>query len=257
MWTVRADACIVSEFDVDDDNSWQWISTEDKKHAHMGQKNTTYYFDAYALYGYEDYIYDGISMWGNNIVCTEVLDPDVAKGTFAKTTGLLVGPGGGNVAAHTQIQVDTSSMHITNWTITICSSYFAGFSEYEKKLTIAHEIGHTYGLEHVNITNSIMYPTVSESLAIRNGDIIGMSVMTHTHTHSNYTYKPLASMRHEQTCGSCGGYTESTCAVTSSWHSGNTHYYEYDCPCGNYDLVTKPCAGNCIDIMEQGNLETE
>lgn len=161
---------------------------------------------------YHERLTEGKNMWGSNISFQRVSSlssanvecnasanfPSYSANAFAVTTY----PGG-----------DTVPFHNKKYTLTVNNATFLSLSDFEKKLVYAHEIGHVYGLGHVNITSQIMYPNKPLStMGIRAADLRGMKWMTHTHecsssTSSTYnTYEWQDTTLHRKRCVSCKSY---------------------------------------------------
>ena len=180
-------------------------------------------------------------MWGTYISCTE--GNSSSKGTI--TVSAL--DNGANAA--TLPSYNASNHHITNWTITIYSTNFNGNTTNGKNRTIAHEIGHVYGLGHVSFSSQIMYHTYSETKNVTSYDKAGMNVMTHTHTHTgsySITLEQYSTFTHKVRCNTCKAYYLSNCSYTD-YHSGTKHYLVINCSCGNHTTQSWTCNGNpCI-----------
>lgn len=261
VWAVHSNAiCYGTQYDVSATNGWQRCKRQDRVFAHMGQKSTTYYYNIYDMSGLDIYIDEGISMWGNYISCNYVANSNNAMGTIVTRMDTYKDPATNSVAvAYTDIKMNSTTKHIYEWTITICLKEFGELDSPIKSLVMAHEIGHAYGLDHTQVSGKLMSSSTTTMSSITADDRMGMSVMTDTHTHANfYNYERIDStMKHEQTCSQCHAYGTVNCVIDSSWHSGNKHYYKYNCLCGNKETTSVPCTGNCVDIMEHDDSETE
>lgn len=232
-----AQATEISSFNTDDATGW----TRWDFFCHMGQKNTTYTYASSAIKSeYSSYVENGIAMWGSLISCTEVSTN--AVGLITETADWM------EANAKTTVQYN-SSKHITGWTITIYP-LFSFNSTTGRNRTLAHEIGHVYGLGHVTNTAQIMYTDYSDTKSVTAADQRGMKVMTHEHTHTGSYNSATAQHNdtsHKTRCTTCRAYSILTCTFTSNWHSGNLHYYQFNCACGNTSLISFPCTGgSCI-----------
>ena len=148
--------------------------------------------------------------------------------------------------ADTALSYDSNTKHIDSWTITIYKNSFDGNADAGKYRTIAHEIGHVYGLSHFNNPNQIMYESYSVTKNVTNNDKRGMNVMTHTHTHSgtySTTLEQYSSYSHKVRCSICLSYHLATCTSTN-YHHGRRHYLDVNCACGNTTSTSWVCSGN-------------
>lgn len=129
---------------------------------------------------------------------------------------------------------------------------FDGNASAGKYRTIAHAIGHVYGLGHVEYSSQIMYPVYSASKSVTSYDKAGMNVMTHAHTHSGSyptTLEECSVYAHKARCTTCRAYRLVNCSHTD-YHSGSTHYLIVDCACGNEYTQSWACSGNpCIVLF--------
>ena len=130
-----------------------------------------------------------------------------------------------------------------------------------KSKTIAHEIGHVYGLHHVNQPNQIMYSSASESKYVTSYDTAGMDVMTHSHMHTgtySTTLEQHSAYTHKSRCDTCHAYHFANCSYTD-YHSGMRHYLVVNCSCGNQHTESWSCSGNpcMLPFLNSANHETE
>ena len=107
------------------------------------------------------------------------------------------------------VSVDSNG-HRTKFTITIYSVNFLGSytNVNGRNRTIAHEIGHAYGLGDISQSSNIMYGSYSTLKQVTTQDIWGMKVVTHQHNHSSSTtgtYSQLNASYHNVVCSSCYG----------------------------------------------------
>ena len=93
--------------------------------------------------------------------------------------------------------------------INIYSASFDSNATAGKYRTIAHELGHVYGLgDMTSFSNHIMYAVYSTTKNVTSDDIWGMKVVTHVHIHGTLfmgTYEIVDASYHDITCNSCHG----------------------------------------------------
>src|SRR4030042_1807251 len=125
----------------DDDAGW---TLYEPSHSHMGFIQTTYkFYDSAVEENYGENFNDGIELWGSLITITKILMGNMGAVDAEYNEG-------SNSTAYTHGQYhDPSTNHWTSWIITINSYRFDDKSAEGKARTIAHEIGHVYGLHHV------------------------------------------------------------------------------------------------------------
>lgn len=223
------------------DDATRWTNLNPSTTSHMGTKNTTYsYASSTVKNNYSSYVSSGIALWGSRISCTE---SSSSMGTI--TVSAL----DSNANATLTPSYSPATKHMLSWTLTIYSKNFDGNTDAGKKNTIAHEIGHAYGLGHVDYSNQIMYHTYSETKGITSYDVAGMQVMTHAHTHKgsySKAFEQYSAYKHKVRCTTCKAYSIDTCTY-SDYHSGAKHYLEVNCTCGNKRSESWNCSGSpCI-----------
>ena len=171
--------------------------------GHMGTKNTTYSYESADIKGiYENYVLGGIALWGTNISMTYTPTQAAATGLFGVTDGAV------DYTATTFVSGVGSNGHRTKYSINISSVNFNSSSNAGRYRTIAHEIGHAYGLGHVANSGQIMYGTYSTTKNVTTQDLWGMKVVTHVHMHSTSTtgtYSEYSHAYHKVVCSSCKG----------------------------------------------------
>ena len=123
----------------------------------MGSRYTTYSFNEGAPYleEYYDEVRAGVALWGNYISCVES-----ANGEGLIT--LSLGEGTRKIAEATPIPTYNSDNHVVKWTITIYHGKFQSACEDGLgPLVIAHELGHVFGLAHVEGQHRLMYENLT------------------------------------------------------------------------------------------------
>lgn len=170
--------------------------------GHMGTKSSTYTFESSAVQSsYETDISNGIALWGSNI-SLRYTGQSSAAGIISQSDSET------NATASLSVVNCDSNGHRTNYILTIYKLNFDSNSSAMKTRTIAHEIGHAYGLGHVSTSTDIMYGTASATKSVTSQAIWGIKVVTHVHTHSSTTtgtYEQYNSSYHYVTCSSCLG----------------------------------------------------
>ena len=162
----------------------------------------TYTFESSAVQSsYETDISNGIALWGSNI-SLRYTGQSSAAGIISQSDSET------NATASLSVVNCDSNGHRTNYILTIYKLNFDSNSSAMKTRTIAHEIGHAYGLGHVSASTDIMYGTASATKSVTSQAIWGIKVVTHVHTHSSTTtgtYEQYNSSYHYVTCSSCLG----------------------------------------------------
>ena len=226
----------IADLYTDEGTGWQkWGN------RHMGSKYTTFSYGS-GLTDYYDEIQAGIAMWGSYINFTQVSSN--AMGTIQLSTDPFI------VYPATTSSTYDSQGHITSWTITIYRSNFnTEINRDNAAVVVAHEIGHVYGLNHVTRTIDIMYNDYSGNQRVSSFDKLGMNVMTHTHVHNSgttYAIQSHSTTQHKKRCETCYAYHIVDCSYSSHYHSGNYHYLQLSCGCGNSGLKQISCSPlNC------------
>lgn len=251
--------------------------------CHMGKATTTYKFETEeAEEQYGSLVSSAFDLWDSaGINCS--YSASSTEGTIEIVQGLEYNGLSGADSLD-------SSGHVLTWTIQLSKSYLddATKANTVKMKTIAHELGHVYGLGHVDNKYQIMYGVEFAFKEVKPADRVGMQVVSHIHSHtSDYskTYEAINSTQHKAICSTCLMYkiencskffvnknstqhevkcsycslsTLENCSYTSI-HSGNTHYAYFNCMCGNTEIMSWPCSGNpCIEPYSiQPEYETE
>lgn len=239
-FAITAYASSIDSFLVD--SSTRWTNYSNGLTIHRGSKNSTYQYSSSSVKStYSAYVTNGIGLWGSYISCTESSSSPIGTITVSAMDS--------DANATLAPSYSPSTMHISSWTLTIYSNNFDGNTDAGKYRTIAHEIGHAYGLGHVNYSSQIMYHTYSESKNVTSYDKAGMNVMTHAHTHTgsySTTLEQYSTYSHKVRCSTCKAYSLDNCSSTN-YHSGSTHYFVFNCSCGNHNTQSWACSGNpCI-----------
>ena len=238
--SVSADS--LSWFSTDETTGWGICGIHKMNYLHMGSKTTTYTYVSAAVKSVLQSSFEaGIDMWGSYISCDE--SSTSSAGIVSLVTNLS------NFTARVRIVAsETDENHVGEWEMEVNAINFQNCSTAGQKRTIAHEIGHVYGLDHVSNENQIMYHTYSEDKNVTANDRNGMKVMTHVHTHSNVNYDRvmLENNYHEKRCPTCKLYVTARCTFTER-HSGRYHYYEFNCECGRLIIERYACTGSpCV-----------
>ena len=197
-------------------------------HRHIPSRSTSFrYADDGITDDYRSYVEDGIALWGTTLSCTES-----ESGIGLITSNIMYG---GDATAATLSEYD-SSRHVTSWSITIYPSNFEELPSASKIRTIAHEIGHVFGLHHVDNSRQLMYGYASTTKDVTWFERWGIYTLTHTHVHNDettYAIEQHSVTQHRRRCETCYAFYLVDCTYTSQYHSGNYHYFQMACSCGN------------------------
>ena len=100
--------------------------------------------------------------------------------------------------------------HITKFKMEMNRYNYDKLSSATQQRTLAHELGHTLGLNDVyasSLSGNIMYYSSSSTKSVTDKDKTGARFVQHVHTmHVNFTYEPLDRPTHACRCGACGAY---------------------------------------------------
>lgn len=226
----------IADLYTDGGSGWQKLDNR-----HMGSKYTTFSYGT-CLTTYYDEIQAGISMWGSYINFTQVSSN--AMGTIQSVDDYYYGYSAYVNSAY------NSQGHVTSWTLTIYQDEFNyEINRSNAAVVIAHEIGHIYGLGHVTRDRDIMYNDFSGNQRVSSFDKLGMMVMTHSHVHideTTYAIQQHSVAQHRKRCETCYAFYLIDCTYASHYHSGNYHYFQMGCVCGNNGVKQISCSAlNC------------
>lgn len=221
-----ADADSLEDLDPNTSTSGWTYSTQN---GHMGTKVSTYKYSSDEVRrAYADYVVAGIGMWTSYISMSY---------SASSTQGLFkISNETSGATASTLVTAVDANGHRTQYEVTIFSYSFDTNSDEGKARTIAHEIGHVYGLGHVNTTGDIMYDTYSETKAVTSASRNGMKVVTHVHTHSastSGTYVATTQSQHGLLCSTCKGIYYSSHTLPSAYQYNTTSHWRVCSSCGN------------------------
>lgn len=184
----------------DDSTGWKY-STQKK---HMASKTTSYYAVSESVRAiYNGYVTNGASMWGSYI--------SMSYSTSGIGYIYAVNDSTTGATASTKTYAGNDGI-TTGWYICINSYFFDGNTTEGKNRTLAHEIGHVYGLGDLyesNYSSQIMYGYYSITKNVTSNDKNGMTVVTETHTHSSFypqVYEQYSSAYHKVRCTTCKTY---------------------------------------------------
>ncbi len=199
---VIATALSLDDLDPNTDVSGWAYSTQP---GHMGTSSITYSFAYSSLYSvYNSTVISGKNLWGSNISLSYTSDSSNAVLVFLADDLSVF-----DAAAITDVcAIDNSTGHRTKCYITIDPNVFINCSEEVNAVIIAHELGHVFGLGHVDNSYSIMNPGYATTMSVTSNDIWGMKVVTHAHIHGTLfmgTYEVVNASYHDITCNSCHG----------------------------------------------------
>ena len=100
----------------------------------------------------------------------------------------------------------------TQWFIMVNDKYFETLDSFCKSETMAHELGHVYGLGDLYRDadwQNVMYYRSNPVKGVTSADIIGMKVMTGQHRHSancSRRYEMINTDIHKAICMECKSY---------------------------------------------------
>lgn len=208
----KADKLSATQLSAGPPNGWALKSSR----IYRGSKNFTYFYDNGTVEGkLSSYVDAAKSLWGSSVSLTEnsssagsnlrIYTCNNSRNGFTAASRVLPESGSG------------SNIHVTAAEILVNLYQFnkpaSGLSnaqlEARKISTIAHEIGHIYGLADLYSSGSkgnIMYGYASHTKTVTAMDKKGMSVVTHAHTtHSFSSWSFENTTYHKRTCSVCDG----------------------------------------------------
>ena len=180
-----------------------WKLNSDRHNYHMGDKVTKYGYHDDLAKSYRAYVDGGIALWGEHIDMREeeddimgdiIVENNPAAGYMAKV------PDQGEEDCHNPCPHNCQHLgeeghdncyhdyHETGWILIINRAKFDPISgDTNKEKVIAHEIGHIYGLAHVDNIGQIMYEYYWPPWSITSKDEWGMKICTDQHTEHEFT----------------------------------------------------------------------
>ena len=207
--------------EIPEDAGWSLFPSK----SNMGSATTSYSYDDKPLkyeiiedgiseefekraIDYKDYVEKAITMWNDtaggvvNDDNYEIINMEELESGGMGTIKLAYNEDKGNAWVNICYMESDTDKKITNWTLTINTYWFekknsdgSDFYDYEDKVkTIAHEIGHVFGLADLKDTNNysqIMYYRKNPSKSITANDIQGMEVVTESFTSDEWV--PVAT----------------------------------------------------------------
>ncbi|MCL2054275.1 MAG: M10 family metallopeptidase domain-containing protein [Oscillospiraceae bacterium] len=199
--TIFADG--LNDLETDTTTGWAFLSNKE----HSGVKAYTYNYASSSVKDtYSSDVLSGISAWGTCISMSE--KEKSPTGTFTVSNN----PSSSSIA-ESKVTSNASTKHVISWTITINSAKYPDGTTAEdnkkKRMVIAHEIAHTYGLGHFSDTSKAMNPTYNSKMSVSDTDKAGIQTLTHEHKHdtkTSYTFKNYSNLRHTKRCNTCKTY---------------------------------------------------
>lgn len=189
------------------DSSTGWSFSLPSTYIHTGQKNLTYYYGTLYSEDYHTHFVNGKNMWGSSISLTRTSDASAANVIYGMEARFPEKVAKAYAVTKPDVGV-TPGLHHTRWNLILHQAKFDPSTAYQKKVTTAHEIGHVYGLGHVDAVSQIMYGSDAlDSMAVTAKDTRGIHLMTHEHTclwtSRNNTYAWIDGSRHRKRCNTC------------------------------------------------------
>ena len=206
----------VSAGDLDDyytDSTSGWTLKDSK--SHRGSKGNLYHYSSTSVKSsYASDFSSAVSLGGGYISMSETTSSEYGIITTENNES-------SNAVATTGGLTYTSSTGHYNdsFLITINKAKYDDKSANLKALALAHEIGHVYGLSHFDDSTKLMNPSLVSAMTVSSSDKYGMTVCTHSHTHSSaFSYNSYSNLRHKKRCTTCKAYT----LESHSWDSSGT-----------------------------------
>lgn len=206
----KADKLSSTQLSAGPPNGWASKSSR----IHRGSKNFTYFFDNETVKNQlSPYVNAAKSLWGSSVSLTENSSSAGSNLRIYTCNNSKYG----FTAASRVLPESGSNIHVTAAEILVNLYQFnksaSGLSnaqlEARKSRTIAHEIGHIYGLADLYSSGSkenIMYGYASHTKTVTAMDKKGMSVVTNVHaTHSFSSWSFENTTYHKRTCSVCDG----------------------------------------------------
>lgn len=233
--TVSA-ACYMTGYQTDSTSGWTLYST------HRGSIVSDYkFFNSEIKNRYSSDMKTSIAMWGSHISMEETsvsgygtitVVNDQSSGAYATT--YPYGDGYGHTGENYKIAINQANYDDAYPSI--------------KKVVLAHEIGHVYGLNHYNDRSKIMNPEALSFMTISDSEFAGIDACTHRDSHTSFTYVGYSGSYHIARCTHCKAYTYQAHYYSSSSNACVKCGYPYRSAMGIDD---------CEDYDEQNNDNVE